>query len=133
MNYALVENNQVTKVGLPQTGYLKDGSSVSGYNLLDHETLLQEGWLPIRDELPEYNHETNYLQRGGYEVKEGEVVVIYEVVEILEQLESEPQAPDPLEIEVAELWYSAMILEDKASATESELAMLWYEIMMGGM
>ncbi len=93
MNYALVENNQVTKVGLPQTGYLKDGCSVSGYNLLDHETLLQEGWLPLLDEPPEYDHDTHYLQHDGYDIQGDEVVVRYEIVEIPPQPVSEPPLP----------------------------------------
>ena len=32
---------------LPKTGTLKNGSTVSGYHLLDEEILLDEGWLPL--------------------------------------------------------------------------------------
>lgn len=77
MNWVLVENGEVKKIGLPKTGFLKDGSSVSGYVLLDEEVLRTEGWLPLEDSQPEYNHETEYLQNEGYEVLEDKVTVKY--------------------------------------------------------
>lgn len=43
MIYTKVENGQVVQVGLPATGTLKDGSTVSGYDKLDEATLLSEG------------------------------------------------------------------------------------------
>lgn len=37
------------------------------------------------------------------------------------------------EQENAELWYQGMITEGKLNIAESEVALLWYEIMIGGM
>lgn len=68
MNYAKVENGQVIQIGLPSTGTLKDGSTVSGYNLLPESVLLDEGWLPLVDNKPEYDEETEYLEFVDYEV-----------------------------------------------------------------
>lgn len=79
MNYAKIENGQVTQVGLPSTGTLKDGSTVAGYDLLPENVLLAEGWLPLVDNRPEYNPETEYLEHAGYTVGETEVTVNYNV------------------------------------------------------
>lgn len=81
MNYALVQNNEVVKVGLPTVGYLKNGSSVSGYNLLPESTLKAEGWLPIEDIKPVFDESTQQLQHGGYKVQGNKVVVDYMVVD----------------------------------------------------
>lgn len=82
MNYAKVENGQVTQIGLPSTGILQDGSTVSGYNFLPESALIAEGWLPLVDNRPEYNPETEYLEHAGYTVSETEVVVNYTVRQI---------------------------------------------------
>ena len=37
------------------------------------------------------------------------------------------------EQENAELWYLGMVSEGKLNIVESEIALLWYEIMIGGM
>ena len=89
MNYAKVENGQVVQVGLPSTGTLKDGSTVSGYNFLPENILLAEGWLPLVDNMPEYNPETEYLEHAGYTVGETEVTVNYNV------RQQEPVIPIP--------------------------------------
>jgi len=62
MNYAKVENGQVTQVGLPSTGTLKDGSTVSGYDKLPETQLFEEGWKQFINDIPEYNPETEYLE-----------------------------------------------------------------------
>ena len=79
MNYAKVENGQVTQIGLPTTGTLQDGSTVSGYNLLPESVLLDEGWLPLVDNKPEYDEETEYLENAGYTIGETEVIINYTV------------------------------------------------------
>ena len=89
MNYAKVENGHVTQVGLPSTGTLTDGSTVSGYNFLPESVLLDEGWLPLVDNPPEYNQETEYLEHAGYTVGEDEVVANYTI----KQIESIVPAP----------------------------------------
>ncbi len=82
MNYAKVKNGQVVQVVLPPTGILKDGSTVSGYNLLPESVLLTEGWLPLVDNRPEHNPEIEYLEHAGYTVSETEVTVNYIVKQI---------------------------------------------------
>jgi len=89
MNYAKVENGQVIQIGLPSTGTLKDGSTVAGYNLLDESVLLAEGWLPLIENKPECNPETEYLEFVDYTVGENEVVANYTVKQI------EPVIPVP--------------------------------------
>jgi diketogulonate reductase-like aldo/keto reductase len=83
MNYAKVENGRVTQIGLPITGKLKDGSTVSGYNLLDEAVLQVEGWVPLTDNQPVYNPETEYLEHAGYTISETEIVVNYLVKQIV--------------------------------------------------
>jgi hypothetical protein len=62
MAYAKVQNGQVTQVGLPSSGVLSDGCSVSNYNLLPESVLLTEGWLLLELNEPEYNSTTQELQ-----------------------------------------------------------------------
>lgn len=81
MGWTRVENNQVTQIGLPQTGYLKDGSSVSGYNLLDEQVLLNEGWLPLEDNKPSYNPMYEDLIFDGYIILSDKVTTQYKVIE----------------------------------------------------
>lgn len=96
MNYVQIENGQIVKYNLPQTGYLKNGQSVSGYNLLDAETLKQEGWLPLIEEMPVYNSETQYLQHDGYVIETERVISRYKVVDIVIP-EPQPTPIDPIE------------------------------------
>lgn len=80
--YALVQGKKVIQDALPQTGYLSDGRSVSGYDLLSNEVLRSEGWLPIVDEPPIYNPKTQTLTNNGYVVEVDRVVVAYTVKDI---------------------------------------------------
>lgn len=80
--YARVENGQVTQIGLPTTGTLKDGRTVSNYNLLPQKVLKAEGWLPCEEVKPEYNPETQYLVIDIKEIVKGKVIVTYKVVEM---------------------------------------------------
>ena len=54
MKLVQVINGEITQRSLPKTGTLKNGSTVSGYHLLDEEVLLDEGWLPLEDIVPEW-------------------------------------------------------------------------------
>ena len=91
--YSIIQviNGEIVKYSLPKTGILKDGSTVSGYHLLDEEILLDEGWLPLEDNPPEYDMETQYLVNDGYEILEDKVIKKYRIEEI-----PEPQ-PDKLQ------------------------------------
>ena len=93
-----VINGEITQYSLPKTGTLKDGRTVSGYHLLDEETLKEEGWLPLEDIKPDYDIETQYLVNDGYEILEDKVIKKYRIEEIPEREE-----PRDLEAEVVEL------------------------------
>lgn len=93
-----VIDGEITKYSLPKTGILKDGSTVSGYHLLDESILKEEGWLPLEDIQPEYDVETQYLANDGYEILEDKVIKKYRIEEIPEREE-----PRDLEVEIEEL------------------------------
>ena len=93
-----VIDGEIKQYDLPKTGALKDGSTVSGYHLLDEDTLIDEGWLPLEDIPPEYDEETQYLIQDGYEILEDKVIRKYRIVEIPEREE-----PRDLEQEIEEL------------------------------
>lgn len=104
MIYALVENEVVTQIGLPQTGILKNGSTVSGYNLLDESVLLEEGWLPLVDIIPTHNADTEMAIQDGYTIEAAQVVVVY-------RIEAKPAHVPSLEEKIQQLE------ADKASLT----------------
>jgi len=82
MKLVQVINGKIAQHSLPKTGTLKNGSTVSGYHLLDEEILLNEGWLPLEDIPPEYDEETQYLVNDGYEILEDKIVKKYKVENI---------------------------------------------------
>ena len=102
-----VINGEIKQYQLPKVGILSDGSTVSGYHLLDNETLLNEGWLPLEDIQPEYNVETQYLIQDGYEILEDKVIKKYRIEEIPER-----EKPRDLEAEIEELRRTIDILLD---------------------
>ena len=93
-----VIDGKIKQYKLPPTGTLSDGRTVSGYHLLDEEILLDEGWLPLEDNPPEYDMETQYLANDGYEILEDKVIKKYRIEEIPEREE-----PRDLEVEIEEL------------------------------
>lgn len=95
-----VIDGEIVKYSLPKVGILKDGSTVSGYHLLDEEILKDEGWLPLEDIQPEYNEETQYLVHDGYEILEDKVIKKYSIVDIPEP---QPNEIDVLNNKIAEL------------------------------
>jgi len=90
-----VINGGIVQYNLPKTGTLKDGSTVSGYHLLDIAILKDEGWLPLEDIPPIYDEETEYLVDDGYEILEDKVIKKYKIEDI-----PEPTEPEPNEIEI---------------------------------
>ena len=86
-----VIDSEIVKHSLPKSGRLSTGETVSGYHLLDEETLRSEGWLPLEDVRPEYDSGTHYLQPRGYDIQEDKVVRLYEIVE------TPPREPDPMD------------------------------------
>ena len=105
MKLIQVINGEIAQHSLPKTGTLKNGSTVSGYHLLDEEILLDEGWLPLEDNPPEYDMETQYLVQDGYEIFEDKVIKKYRIEEIPEREE-----PRDLEQEIEELRQTIDIL-----------------------
>lgn len=79
MGYCKVENGVVTQVGLPASGVLSTGESVSGYSALPVEILVAEGWLPLTDATPEWDPATEMLTTPTYTLTEGGVTVVYAV------------------------------------------------------
>lgn len=130
MNYAYIENGQVTKTKLPKTGTLKDGSTVSNYNLLPHDVLLAEGWLPLIDEPPE----TDTKHRAvitGYEIFADRVEVLYSIEEIIPPAISEEELHDKAILKAQQLALKPLIQAESLSSDEMlEVAPLFpvYEI-----
>lgn len=75
-----VINNQIVAHNLPETGYLNDGSSVSGYDKLPMEILQAEGWLPLTDEVPSCT-ENQHLELQEYRIESDKVVRVYIAVD----------------------------------------------------
>ncbi len=91
-------NGKIEQYNLPKTGTLKDGSTVSGYHLLDEDILREEGWLPLEDIKPEHDEETQHLANDGYEILEDKAIKKYRIEEIPER-----EQPRDLESEIEEL------------------------------
>ena len=100
-----VIDGEIKQYNLPKVGTLKDGSTVSGYHLLDEEVLLDEGWLPLEDNPPEYDMETQYIVNDGYEILEDKVIKKYRIEDIAEEV-----GPRDLEAEIEELRQALDIL-----------------------
>lgn len=90
MEMVKVEDGKVVEIGLPNTGTLRNGQTVSGYHLLDKSILIDEGWYDVIDEPPIYNPDTHYLKFKDYELLDDNVALkIYEITEIPEYANNE--------------------------------------------
>jgi hypothetical protein len=79
--YGKVINDSI-HLGLPHTGTLSDGRTVSGYSLLDEATLLAEGWQVVVEDKPEYDSETQQLEIDSKSVDDvGIITVTYVAVD----------------------------------------------------
>ena len=96
-------DGDIKQYSLPKVGTLSNGSTVSGYHLLDEEILKDEGWLPLEDIQPEYDTETQYIVNDGYEILEDKVTKKYRVEDIPEPTPQEPTEMDVLKNEIEEL------------------------------
>jgi len=83
MQYAKIENGRVVSTNLPKVGILRDGSTVSGYDLLNPTILKNEGWLPLTEDKPIFDGATQYLTFDQYVISTGSVVARYKVVDIV--------------------------------------------------
>lgn len=128
--YVYVENGIVKQKGLPRTGTLKDGSTVSNYNLLPHDVLIAEGWLPLIDEPPETDDKHRAV-RTGYEIYGDRVEAIYSIEEIIPPAISEEELQDKARLKAQQLAVKSLI-QAKSLSTEEiiELAPLFpaYEV-----
>ena len=88
--YVKIENNEVIKTQLPKTGTLKNGCTVSGYDLLDEQTLKSEGWLPLEENKPQFDEATQYLEFVDYTILANKVIANYTVKDIELQIVDEP-------------------------------------------
>ena len=130
MNYAYIENGQVTKTRLPKVGILKNGSTVSNYNLLPHDVLIAEGWLPLIDEPPETDekHRATLIR---YEIYADRVETVYSIEEIVPPAVSEEELLDKAKLKAQQLAVKPLIQTDSLSSNEMlEVAPLFpaYEI-----
>ena len=130
MKYALIENGEVTKTRLPRTGTLKDGSTVSNYNLLPHDVLIAEGWLPLVDEPPAVDKGFQAVLTG-YEIYEDRVEAVYEIEEIIPMPVSDVDLIEKAKLKAQQLAVKPLIQTDSISSDEMlEVAALFpaYEI-----
>lgn len=88
--FARVKGGQVQTIGLPRTGTLASGASVSNYHLLPVETLKAEGWLEVMDEKPTYDPETEDLVFDGHEYD-----YVAKVVRAKYSKQAKPPPPEP--------------------------------------
>lgn len=78
-----VLNGKVVEEYLPPAGILKDGRTVSNYDLLPMEELQAEGWLPLEVIIPDFNKETQYIVHDRYEILSIKVIEYFKVEQIL--------------------------------------------------
>jgi hypothetical protein len=102
-----IKNNEIIRFGLPETGTLENGCTVSGYNTLPVEQLKHEGWVELIEEIPTVT-ENQHLEHLGYEVLKDSVVSRYKAVDN-EVIEPTVQAPT---------------LEERLQATEQAITAL---------
>ena len=78
-----VINGKVVEEYLPPAGILRDGRTVSNYDLLPMEELAAEGWLPLETVIPEFDKETQYVVHDRYEILHTKVIEYFKVEQIL--------------------------------------------------
>lgn len=82
-----VISNKIVMMHLPKIGTLKDGSTVSGYHLLDESILRDEGWLPLEKDIPDHDPNTQFVVLDRYEILADKVIAIYRVEYIVESID----------------------------------------------
>lgn len=106
-----VINGVIKRRKLPKVGKLSDGTTVSGYDKLDRDVLLSEGWLDLIDDIPEHDPATEEPHFDGFDIKEDRVVKTYKILPI----------PEPKMSDVE-------MLQERIDATEEMII----QIMMEG-
>lgn len=82
MKMVKVVDGEIVSYRLPTNGKLRDGSTVINYHLLDDDTLKEEGWLPLEDDIPEYDPMYQHLTNYEYVILEDKVIKKYTVEDI---------------------------------------------------
>lgn len=117
-----VINGEIKQFSLPKTGTLKNGRTVSGYDLLDITILEEEGWLPLEDIRPLYDVSSEYLQPSGYTFLNTKVVKNYEI----KRLDELPVGIDE-ELQAVKMAIKKLIRVDELSQEELDLMVNLYE------
>lgn len=73
-----IENSEL-QLGLPSTGVLKDGRTVSNYDLLPMEILTTEGWKEVIESRPDTEE---LLEIETFTENEDTITVTYKVLEL---------------------------------------------------
>ena len=115
MDYIKIIKGEIVEIGLSKTGILKDGSTVSGYDLLDEQTLKEEGWLPLEENKPEHDEQTQYLEFVDYTILTDRVIANYVVKDIEIQIVDE--YVDDERVAIAE---AIIDLDNRLSVLEGE-------------
>lgn len=77
--HALIENGQIVKISnLPTSWNLKDGRSVSGFNLWPTQDILTEGWFPIIEQRAALGPDQHY-GNPVYTIRANDVLAMYPV------------------------------------------------------
>ena len=77
MRMALVKSGEVILDYIPSTY-----NNISNYHLLPEEYLIEKGWGPLEEILPEYDVGTQQLINPSYEILTDKVVKSWEIVEL---------------------------------------------------
>jgi hypothetical protein len=72
-----VINGEIINTALPQTGYV-NGNTVSRYDLLPEEVLMEQGWLPEETDIPEHSMYDEVVF-DTYEILANKVIKHYKI------------------------------------------------------
>jgi hypothetical protein len=70
------------EIGLPTSGILKDGRTVSNYNLLPESVLQTEGWMLCKENKPVFDPQRQYLKQSTVTFKDNAYTVNYVAVDL---------------------------------------------------
>ena len=115
-----VENNQVIKRGLPKTGKLSTGETVSNYQLLPEDVLRAEGWLPLQDNPPTVS-EGYRAVKSGYTIHDTYVEQNYTIEEIMPPQVSKEKLINRIMKKVIKRYIKSQIKQNKFDPLEVDV------------
>ncbi len=80
-----IKHGKVIEIGLPENGFLSDGSAVSNYHCLSEDILKKEGWVRPKEVIPPLKDDEE-LGEAKYELRNRKWIKTYEVVKKSEVL-----------------------------------------------